>query len=78
MTPRPDAHHEAAIEAACDLDRAYFAENPDQSRYIRPPIAHEACFTGYGCWDLVGCLIEVFQVVPGVRARAIVPAGARA
>jgi hypothetical protein len=74
---RLDAHHSAAVEEACRRDREFFEEHPDEPRYLRRPVDHEACLPGVRCWSLVGYLVETFQIAPGVRARSLVPAGAR-
>jgi len=74
---RLDARHEAAIEAACNLDRRHFEEHGG-SQYLRRPVPHEACPPGERCRELAGYLVSVAQLGPGLRTRAIVPAGARA
>ena len=73
-----DAAHEAAMERACALDRRYFAEHPDELRYVRSPVDHEVCIPGAACQRIAGYLVDVVQFAPGLRARALVPAGARA
>ena len=78
MKARLDAAHEAAVEQACALDRRYFEEHPEQLRYLRRPVDHEACLPGARCWSLAGYLVETFQLAPGVRARSLILAGARA
>jgi hypothetical protein len=62
-----DSVHEAAIEAACDLDRAWFERHPEASSYVRPALEHELCLPGGPCvsYDRMW----VWQAAPGVRAR---------
>lgn len=75
---RLDARHATAIEAACALDREHFRKHPAAPRYLRRPVAHEACLPGERCRELAGYLVNVMRLGPGLRTRAIVPAGARA
>ena len=65
-----DQRHEAAIEAACDLDRGYAARHPDAATYVRPALQHELCIPGEPCRD--HALIRVLFVAPGLRARTVV------
>lgn len=78
----PDKHldplHEQAIEAACDLDRAYFDGHPDQDGYYRQAVDHETCAAFTGCVDHSQVVIEVTSFGPGLRARRPIPAGVRA
>ena len=62
-----DALHEAAIEAACDLDREYADRHPNVREYVRPALEHEMCLPGYACTYPV--LMRVVFIEPGVRAR---------
>jgi hypothetical protein len=62
-----DALHAAAIEAACDLDRAWFERHPEVRTYVRPALEHEACIPGQPCRSYA--LMQVCQVEPGLRAR---------
>jgi hypothetical protein len=62
-----DAVHEAAIEAACDLDRSWFERHPETTTYVRPALEHEACVPGGPCVHYRR--VQVWQVAPGVRAR---------
>jgi hypothetical protein len=70
--------HEGAVEAACDLDRAYFDEHPNEATYVRRPIDHELCGPFETCLDYSTLVVEVVSLGPGVRARMPIPAGARA
>jgi hypothetical protein len=80
VTPdvRLDPLHEAAVDAACDLDRGYFAEHPSAGCYVRRPLDHEGCLPGERCSDLRGFVVTVTYHGPDVRSRRLVPAGARA
>jgi hypothetical protein len=60
--------HEAAVERACDLDRAYLALHPDAGRYVRPLIAHEICVPGRPCAP-TGGHVMVYFIGRGFRAR---------
>jgi len=60
--------HEAAVERACDLDRAYLAFHPDAGRYVRPLIAHEICVPGRPCAP-TGGHVMVYFIGRGFRAR---------
>ncbi len=62
-----DPIHEAAIEAACDLDRAWFVRHPEASSYVRAALEHELCLPGGPC--LRYGRVWVWQAAPGVRAR---------
>jgi hypothetical protein len=65
-----DREHEAAIEAACDLDRGYAARHPDAMTYVRPALRHELCVPGEACQE--HDLVRVLFVAPGLRARTVV------
>ncbi len=65
-----DELHDAAIVAACDLDRGYAARHPDAATYVRPALQHELCIPGEPCCD--HALIRVLFVAPGLRARTVV------
>ncbi len=64
-----DARHEAATEAACDLDRGYAERHPEATTYVRPALDHELCVPGQGCRD--HAYVRVLFVAPGVRARTV-------
>jgi hypothetical protein len=52
---------EAAIERACDIDRAYFKSHPDATEYVRAYIPNEM---------VSRCRrVRVVQIKPGIRAR---------
>jgi hypothetical protein len=70
--PWPDQRIRDAIEEACDLDRAWFADHPGEDYYVREPVRHETCLPGYPCrqpW-----LIAVSSYGPGLRSRGEVAA----
>jgi hypothetical protein len=75
---RLDPLHEQAIEAACDLDRAYFDEHPEAEEYIRRAVDHELCGPFPECFDYARTVIRVMSFGPGVRARMPIAAGGRA
>ena len=75
---RLDPVHEAAIEEACSIDRAYFADHPDDELYVRRPVDHELCGAFTACLDHRDLLIQVINFGDGLRARLSITAGARA
>jgi hypothetical protein len=75
---RLDEIHATAADAACDLDRTYFDEHPEQDGYIRQPVDHELCPAFAGCLDHSELLIAVRRLGFGLRGRMPVWAGARA
>jgi hypothetical protein len=84
MAPRPrrrrpalghvDRLHEAAIDAASEMDRRWFLAHPSNGWNIRLPIAHEACLPNGRCLPATGYLIRCFELVPGARLRVVIPA----
>jgi hypothetical protein len=71
--------HGEAIDYAQSLDRRWFARHPNAKCYERPPVPHEMCdpFSAargkcvpiFDLPDGSYHIIEVVQVVPGVRFR---------
>jgi hypothetical protein len=59
-----DEYYGEIIEHACDLDREYFLQHPDEDSYVRPIVKGEF-------WPITpdADMVEVIQIVPGVRTR---------
>ena len=84
MAPLPRKHrpargdvdrlHEAAIDAASEMDRRWFLAHPSTGWYIRLPIAHEACLPYGRCLPERGYLIRCVELAPGARLRQVIPA----
>jgi hypothetical protein len=66
-----DETHEAAAEAACDLDRDFARRHPEADSYLRPALLHELCPPGEPCISWAGSVFVRF-VAPGVRLRGAV------
>ncbi len=62
----------AVIDAVSERDRAYFAQHPAASRYIRPAVAGEL---GPPLAGYAGALVIVTQLIPGVRHRQMIRPG---
>lgn len=62
-----DPLHAGAVEAACDLDRAYALQHKEARGYVRPALAHELCLPGGSCRIVE--TVRVFFVAPGSRIR---------
>ncbi len=62
-----DPIHEAATEAACDLDRDFALRHPDLPGYSRIALDHELCPPGGPCWS--PGMVGVVFVAPGSRLR---------
>ena len=69
-----DPLHEAAIDAASEMDRRWFLAHPSNGWYIRLPIAHEACLPYGRCLPATGYLIRCVELAPGARLRVVIPA----
>lgn len=65
-----DELHGAAVDQACDIDRAFAEQHPDASYLIRRAIAHELCQPGEPCIETDW--VRTFFLSPGVRARQAV------
>jgi hypothetical protein len=62
--------HGHALDFAADLDRAYFAANPDAESYTRQPVEHEWCGLAEGV-----VAVLVVRLGADVRARRPLFAG---
>lgn len=62
------------IDDVCDFDRAFFEAHPERRSYTRPVVPGE-----FWPAEVIGGLVRVILVAPGVRARQLIdpPAGAR-
>ena len=76
--------HGHAVDYACDLDRAWFADHPGEDTYYREAVEHEWCRAAAGetgdchlAFDMPPVppgltstvMVEVTQVADGIRLR---------
>jgi hypothetical protein len=62
-------YHGHATDYACDQDRRWFGEHPDQATYTRSAVEHEFCQFFPACVELVG-EVRVVSVADGLRTRS--------
>ena len=68
-----DQLHDEAVDLASEADRVWFEEHPDDDQRVRLPVPHEACPAFGYCLPVDGWVVRVVQLVPGVRARQVIP-----
>jgi hypothetical protein len=68
--PRAPLQHREALARAMRIDRAYFAQHPGATRYIRPYIPAELP-SGAGCEVAAGARVEVQAIGPRIRWRRV-------